>query len=78
MTLGRYLKKKRAELGLTLKEASELTGISIGNISMHESGKHVPNEKTLERYAKAYGIDIRTLTEPYHDRTVSWGERLGL
>ncbi len=32
------LKNKRKELGLTLSEVSELTGIAIPNISMYENG----------------------------------------
>ena len=32
------LKNKRKELGLTLSEVSEITGIAIPNISMYENG----------------------------------------
>jgi transcriptional regulator with XRE-family HTH domain len=32
------LKNKRKELGLTLSEVSEMTGIAIPNISMYENG----------------------------------------
>jgi transcriptional regulator with XRE-family HTH domain len=32
------LKNKRKELGLTLSEVSQLTGIAIPNISMYENG----------------------------------------
>jgi transcriptional regulator with XRE-family HTH domain len=32
------LKNKRKELGLTLSEVSQMTGIAIPNISMYENG----------------------------------------
>jgi transcriptional regulator with XRE-family HTH domain len=32
------LKNKRKELGVTLSEVSEMTGIAIPNISMYENG----------------------------------------
>ena len=56
----RYFRKLR---GLTLKQASDLTGIAPNRISDHENGKHKPTGKSLEKYAKAYRRDITDFFE---------------
>ncbi len=59
---GDFFKKKRIELGLTLREFCRVNGFDPGNISKIERGLLPPpqtNEKRLE-YAKALGIEEGT------------------
>jgi transcriptional regulator with XRE-family HTH domain len=61
--LARKLRVLRAERGLSLRKASELTGVDIHTISDTEKGKHMPWDHTLAKLAKGYGVPIEDLLE---------------
>jgi transcriptional regulator with XRE-family HTH domain len=57
---GEFLKKRREELNLTLRDVQDKTGISNAYLSQIENGKVVqPTPSTLEKLAKCYDV-------PYH------------
>jgi len=60
-TLARKLRVLRAERGLSLRKASELTGVDIHTISDTEKGKHMPWDHTLAKLAKGYGVPVSEL-----------------
>lgn len=53
----RYLRKKR---GMTLKELSEKTGITVAHLSLIERDKRDPSVQTLEKIAKVLQVDVET------------------
>lgn len=52
------LQKARANAGLSQKELSELTGIDQSDISKIERGVANPSVSTLERLARAMGMEV--------------------
>jgi transcriptional regulator with XRE-family HTH domain len=73
-SLGRKLQLLRAERGLTLVQASALTGVTRGTLSELESGKRVAYMPTLSKIAEGYGVDVRELLL---EEPVPLGEALG-
>lgn len=59
---GTFLKKYfsyRAKAGLATQAAvAHKSGLSRSYVAVIESGEHVPQQKTLQRLAKAFGIDV--------------------
>jgi transcriptional regulator with XRE-family HTH domain len=51
----------RAERGLSLTEASNLAGITIGTLTALEHGERGAYTSTLYKIAEAYGVDLRDL-----------------
>ena len=47
--------KARAETGLTQKELAERSGLTQSNISRIETGRSVPNVRTLQQLAQGFG-----------------------
>jgi transcriptional regulator with XRE-family HTH domain len=60
-SLARKLQLLRAERGLTLVQASALTGVTRGTLSELESGKRVAYMPTLSKIAEGYGVNVREL-----------------
>src|SRR5215218_2410304 len=60
-SLARKLQLLRAERGLTLVQASALTGVTRGTLSELEGGKRVAYMPTLAKIAEGYGVDVREL-----------------
>jgi|SRR5215203_1569045 len=60
-SLARKLQLLRAERGLTLVQASALTGVTRGTLSELEGGKRVAYMPTLSKIAEGYGVDVREL-----------------
>lgn len=54
------LKRKRENLGLSMQEVSNLTGISISHISRIEKGVRLPGYKIFEKLNELYGIGYET------------------
>jgi transcriptional regulator with XRE-family HTH domain len=54
----------RAEAGLTQEQVAERMGTTATAVSRLESGKANPSARTLERYAKATGHELRITLEP--------------
>lgn len=54
---GDWLKKRRKELGMTLRAFAERSGLDPGNLSRYERGVLAPPQgETLGRIAKAFGL----------------------
>ena len=52
----------RGRLGLETQEAvAEKSGLRRSYIAVIESGDHVPQQKTLQKLAKAFGVDVSEL-----------------
>src|SRR5687767_478564 len=62
-SLGRKLRVLRAERGLTLREASSLTGVTKETISGLERGIRHPHDVTLAKLAEGYGVPVEELLE---------------
>jgi transcriptional regulator with XRE-family HTH domain len=60
-SLARKLRLLRAQRGLTLVQASSLTGVTRGTLSELEGGKRVAYMPTLSKIAEGYGVDVREL-----------------
>lgn len=56
--LGKYLKKVREDLNLSLRQADKLTGISRSYLSQLERGAHEPQFRTLQKLAKFYNVPL--------------------
>jgi transcriptional regulator with XRE-family HTH domain len=59
--LSRKLRVLRAERGLSLREASKITGVDIHTLSNTEKGRHMPWDQTLAKIARGYGIPVSDL-----------------
>ena len=74
---GSFVRKRRIELGMTLRRLSRKTGQDVGNLSRIERGKLAPPkpERKLKRLADALEIsDEEALREFYDLAHVSRGE----
>jgi transcriptional regulator with XRE-family HTH domain len=60
-SLARKLRLLRAERGLTLVQAAELTGLTRGTISELELGRREAYMPTLHQIAEGYGVNVREL-----------------
>ncbi|HVT90222.1 MAG TPA: helix-turn-helix transcriptional regulator [Tepidisphaeraceae bacterium] len=55
------LKQQRLHLGLSLSDIARRTGIAKPNLSRLENSEHAaPTLDTLERYARAVGMTVKT------------------
>jgi DNA-binding Xre family transcriptional regulator len=59
--VGENLRKTRADLGLSLKDAEALTGIAAPNLHNLESGRNATRLDTLTRLADAYRTTVAKL-----------------
>jgi SOS-response transcriptional repressor LexA len=59
MQVGEYLKKKREEKGLSLRDASKLSGVSYVHIRDIELGKKTPSFNIVMALLRAYHADIQ-------------------
>ena len=59
MTLGAQLKTAREKKGYTLKQLSEISGLSIGFISQVERGQTDPSLSSLKNLATALDLKLR-------------------
>jgi len=62
-TLARKLRVLRAERGLTLRKAEELTGVDKDTLSKIERGLRHPYDVTLSKLARGYGVPVEDLLE---------------
>lgn len=56
MDISKKLKELRAASGKTQKEIAGELGVSISTVGMYETGKRVPDIKTLGKLATLYGV----------------------
>jgi quercetin dioxygenase-like cupin family protein len=61
MSIGEYLKAAREEQGLTLEQASELSGISKSHLSRLESSERQPSVAVLLALSSALGVSVGAL-----------------
>jgi len=61
--LARKLRVLRAERGLTLREAEQLTGVDKDTLSKIERGLRHPYDVTLSKLAKGYDVPVEELLE---------------
>lgn len=64
MTLGAQLKTAREKKGYTLKQLSEISGLSIGFISQVERGQTDPSLSSLKNLATSLDLKLRDLFDP--------------
>ena len=55
------LKEVREKVGMTQRELSELSGITITTISKIENGRHAPRISTANEIAKILNADFKEL-----------------
>ena len=56
---GEFIRKRRKELGLTIKEVEEITGISNAYLSQIENGKRgIPSVSVLSKLSNALGVSF--------------------
>lgn len=58
MKYSELIKERRAVLGLTQKDLSDYTGLSLRIIKSVESEKGNPSLKTLEKIAEVLGLEL--------------------
>ena len=56
--LGKFMKEKREAMGLSLRDASRLLGVSHTHIRDMEDGRSIPSFEMVMRFLKAYMVDI--------------------
>ena len=56
--LGAFMKEKRAAMGLSLRDASRLSGVSHTHIRDIEEGRSTPSFEMVMKFLKAYMVDI--------------------
>ena len=61
MTIGEKLKSLRVRMGMTLKEQSEILGVSLNTVYRWESNMTIPRRGTLIAIAKHYGVSTEWL-----------------
>ena len=52
-----WLKKKRIEKGYTLRQLSEIVGVSEQSLSYYESGERRPTPEVAQKIGKVLGFD---------------------
>lgn len=62
--IGSAIRSKRQELGLSLRELSRLSGLSIGFLSLVERGRSSLALTSLSNIAKALGIELSSFFPP--------------
>jgi transcriptional regulator with XRE-family HTH domain len=63
MTIGENIRRIRKEKGLTQKQLGELCGINEANIRKYELGKANPKVQTVDKIARALGVDTIKIIE---------------
>jgi transcriptional regulator with XRE-family HTH domain len=61
MTVGKVIRQMREERGWSQAKLGVLSGTGPSGISQIETGRRNPSAATLERIAKALGVEIRDL-----------------
>ena len=61
--MGAFMKEKREGLGLSLREASKLSGVSHTHIRDIEDGRSVPSFEMVMKFLRAYGVAIAVFLE---------------
>ena len=67
-TLAEELRRRRMALGWTLEQVAERAQVSVGMLSLIETGKRRPSLRTWERIRQALGIIERLPEEAWHQQ----------
>ncbi len=59
--IGKIIREQRNSIPLSLKQLSEMSGVSIAHLSRIEKGERVPSSHTLQLVAKPLGFDLNEL-----------------
>lgn len=59
--VGHVIKKLRKERGMSQKELSQATGISLSAIAMYETGERRPNKVMTDRLLEYFDVDMNYL-----------------
>jgi transcriptional regulator with XRE-family HTH domain len=59
--IGRVLRRTRMAQGRTLREVSDLAGVSIGHLSEVERGRKEPSSELLDAICRALGLTLPEL-----------------
>ncbi len=70
LPIGAMLKRRRKELGLTLKELSDRSGVSAPFISQAERSLTVPSMVSLMKLSKALNVELKYFMEVPHDDSI--------
>jgi transcriptional regulator with XRE-family HTH domain len=62
--IGANLRTLRADKRLSQEKVARLIDMSRETVRSAESGEHLPEWPTLERFAEAYGVDLMDLVTP--------------
>ncbi|MCS4481307.1 helix-turn-helix domain-containing protein [Clostridium botulinum] len=68
MQLGEKIKYYRKKKGLTIKELSELTNLSIGFISNLERDLNSPSVSNLQQICEVLGINLMEILKSTEDK----------
>lgn len=68
MDIGRRVRKRRSEQGLTVARLAVLSKVARTTVQRIERGTARPSEGTLQSLANALEVSIETLTKPYGAR----------
>ena len=68
--LGKRIKELRKDAGLTQEKLAELIDIETTSLSGIESGRHFPSLPTLEKIAKNLNVELKSLFNFNHLRTI--------
>lgn len=77
--LGRAIRQKRKEMGLTLQQLAEACDLSLGFLSQVENGQTVPSLSSLRKIAQGLNTSLFTLLahgQDRHSSVVRPGERI--
>lgn len=76
LTVGRDLRRRRKELGITLRELADKAGLSSGFLSQVENDRVSPSLKSLGRIAEVLRVPLFSLlSNPASDPVVRAGNR---
>jgi len=56
--IGKIIREQRKSIPLTLKQLSELSGVSVAHLGRIEQGLRKPSPRTLQRVSKHLGFDL--------------------
>ncbi len=59
--IGKIIREQRNSMSLTLKQLSEMSGVSIAHLGRVEQGQRMPSPHTLQKIAKPLGFDLDEL-----------------
>jgi transcriptional regulator with XRE-family HTH domain len=67
-TVAEQLRRRRSALGWTLEQLAEQAQVSVGMLSLIETGKRRPSLRTWERIRQALGIIEQLPEEAWHQQ----------